>query len=134
MQLRIPGPTPCPDEALQAMTRQMINHRGKDFGELIWDITANLKELFQTKDDVFILTCSGTGGMEAAIVNTLSPGDKVLAVSNDAFGDRFADIATQFGTEVKRLTFEWGHHVDPQAVRQAPREDPAIKAVLVTHN
>jgi aspartate aminotransferase-like enzyme len=92
MQLRIPGPTPCPDKVLQAMTRQMINHRGKDFAEIIHDLTARLQELFQTKDDVFILTCSGTGGMEAAIVNTLSPGDKVLAVSNGAFGDRFADI------------------------------------------
>jgi aspartate aminotransferase-like enzyme len=134
MQLRIPGPTPCPDKVLQAMTRQMINHRGKDFAEIIHDLTARLQELFQTKDDVFILTCSGTGGMEAAIVNTLSPGDKVLAVSNGAFGDRFADIAAQFGAEVKRLPFEWGHPVDPQAVRQALREDPVIKAVLVTHN
>ncbi|MFC1968011.1 pyridoxal-phosphate-dependent aminotransferase family protein [Chloroflexota bacterium] len=134
MQLRIPGPTPCPDEVLQAMTKQMINHRSKDFIAVIQDLTARLKEMFQTKGDVFILTCSGTGGMEAAIVNTLSPGDKVLAVSNGFFGDRFAGIAEQFGAEVKRLPFEWGHAADPQAVGQALKADPAIKAVLVTHN
>lgn len=134
MHLRIPGPTPCPAEVLQAMTKQMINHRGKDFDVLIRDLTARLKEMFQTKGDVFILTCSGTGGMEAAIVNTLSPGDRVLAVSNGFFGDRFADIAEQFGAEVKRLSFEWGRAVDPQAVGQALKADPAIKAVLVTHN
>jgi aspartate aminotransferase-like enzyme len=79
-QLRIPGPTPCPKEVLQAMSRQMINHRGPQFTQLLNDVTAKLKELFQTKADVFLLTGSGTGGLEAAIVNTLSPGDKVLSV------------------------------------------------------
>lgn len=134
MQLRIPGPTPCPDEVLQAMTRQMINHRGKEFGELLHHITDQLKGLFQTKGDVLILTASGTGGMEAAVANTLSPGDKVLSVSSGAFGDRFADIAEQFGAEVTRLCFEWGSAADPGAVRQALKADPSIKAVLVTHN
>ncbi|HEX75538.1 MAG TPA: alanine--glyoxylate aminotransferase family protein [Dehalococcoidia bacterium] len=134
MQLRIPGPTPCPPEVLQAMSRQMINHRGKEFGELIHSVTAKLKDLFQTKNDVFLLTASGTGGMEAAIVNTLSSGDRVLAVSNGFFGERFADIAECYGAEVKRLSFEWGEPVDPEAVRQALKADPEIKAVLVTHN
>ena len=87
MQLRIPGPTPCPQEVLQAMSRQMINHRGKEFGDMINRITVKLKELFQTKNDLYILTGSGTGSMEAAIVNMISPGDKVLSVSNGVFGN-----------------------------------------------
>ncbi len=134
MQLRIPGPTPCPEEVLQAQARQMINHRGKEFDAIIHRLTDKLKGLFQTKEDVFILTCSGTGGMEAVVVNTLSPGDKVLAVCNGFFGDRFADIAEQYGAEVKRLQFEWGTPVDPDSVRQTLRANPAVKAVLVTHN
>ena len=134
MQLRIPGPTPCPPEVLQAVSRQMINHRGKEFGELIYSVTAKLKELFQTKNDVFLLTGSGTGGMEAAVVNTLSPGDKVLAVSNGFFGERFADIAEAYGADVKRLSFDWGKPADPEAVRQALKADAGITTVLVTHN
>jgi len=134
MQLRIPGPTPCPPEVLQAMSKQMINHRGKEFSELIHDITAKLKQVFQTKADVLLLTASGTGGMEAAIVNTLSPGDKVLSTSNGVFGDRFAEIAELYGAEVKRLNFEWGKPADPDVIRQALKADRKIKAVLATHN
>jgi len=132
-QLRIPGPTPCPKEVLQAMSRQMINHRGPQFTQLLNDVTAKLKELFQTKADVFLLTGSGTGGLEAAIVNTLSPGDKVLSVSIGVFGERFASIAQQFGAEVVPLKFEWGKAADADAVSQALKKEPKIKAVLVTH-
>jgi aspartate aminotransferase-like enzyme len=132
--LRIPGPTPLPDKVLQAMTRQMINHRGAEFGQILNDVTAKLKQLFQTKTDVFLLTGSGTGGLEAAIVNTLSPGDKVLSVSIGVFGERFAAIAQQFGAEVIPLRFEWGKAADADAVRQALGAEPKIKAVLVTHN
>jgi len=134
MQLRIPGPTPIPEEILQTMTRQMINHRGPQFAEMIHKATDILKAMFQTKGDVFLLTCSGTGGMEAAIVNTLSPGDKVLVVANGFFGERFADIAELFGAQVERLRFDWGQAVDPQEVRRALSQDTGIKAVLVTHN
>ena len=133
-KLRIPGPTPCPKEVLQAMTKQMINHRGNEFEQILNGVTAKLKQLFQTKNDVFLLTGSGTGGLEAAIVNTLSPGDKVLSVSIGVFGERFAAIAGQFGAEVIPLRFEWGKPADADAVRQALQAEPAIKAVLVTHN
>jgi aspartate aminotransferase-like enzyme len=133
-QLRIPGPTPCPKEVLQAMSRQMINHRGPQFAQMLNDVTAKLKEVFQTKEDVFLLTGSGTGGLEAAIVNTLSPGDKVLSVSIGVFGERFASIAQQFGAEVVPLRFEWGKAADADAVREALKKEPGIKAVLVTHN
>ena len=132
--LRIPGPTPCPADVLQAMTKQMINHRGEEFRQILTRVTANLKELFQTKGDVFLLTSSGTGGLEAAIVNTLSPGDKVLSVSNGVFGERFTTIAQRFGAETMPLRFEWGKPAEADAIRQALQAEPKIKAVLVTHN
>lgn len=134
MQLRIPGPTPCPPETLQAASRQMINHRGKEFGQLLQSVTVRLKQIFQTKGDVFVLSCAGTGGLEAAIVNTLSPGNEILACPCGVFGDRFADIAEQYGAKVNRLNFEWGTPAKPEAIRQALRANTNIKAVLVTHN
>jgi aspartate aminotransferase-like enzyme len=134
VSLRIPGPTPCPDEVLRVMSKQMINHRGKEFAKLIEEVTARLKLLFQTEGDVLILTSSGTGAMEAALVNSLSPGDRVLSLSNGVFGDRFANMAERFGAEVTRVRFEWGKAVDPDAADKALAQDPRIKAVLVTHN
>ncbi len=133
-QLRIPGPTPCPNEILQAMTKQMINHRGPEFGQIVNGVTAKLKQLFQTTNDVFLLTGSGTGGLEAAIVNTLSPGDKALSISIGVFGERFATIAEQFGAEVIPLKFEWGKAADIDSIRRALETEPEIRAVLVTHN
>ncbi|MFC2006789.1 pyridoxal-phosphate-dependent aminotransferase family protein [Chloroflexota bacterium] len=132
--LRIPGPTPCPPEVLQAMGRQMINHRGSQFSTILNDVTDKLKGLFQTKNDIFLLTGSGTGGMEAAIVNTLSPGDKVLAISIGVFGERFINIAQSFGTQVIPLRAEWGKAADINIIRQSLKAEPEIKAVLVTHN
>ena len=133
-QLRIPGPTPVPPQILETMNRQMINHRGKEFGQIMTGITAKLKEVFQTKGDVYVLTGSGTGGMEAAVVNVTSPGDKVLAASCGAFGDRFADIAKTYGADVVKLDFEWGQPVDPDKLRSALKANPQVKTVLVTHN
>jgi aspartate aminotransferase-like enzyme len=112
----------------------MINHRGPEFEQILHGVTDKLKQLFQTKGDVFLLTGSGTGGLEAAIVNTLSPGDKVLSVSIGVFGERFASIASQFGAEVIPLSFEWGKAADVDSVRQALNNEPKIKAVLFTHN
>ena len=133
-QLRIPGPTPCPPEVLQAMGWPMINHRGPEYKQMIHDVTAKMKQVFQTGNDLYILTGSGTGGLEAAVVNTLSPGDKVLSVSIGAFGDRWTAITEQFGAEVIHLNYEWGQAADPDDVKQAIRANPDIKAVLVTHN
>ena len=134
MNLRIPGPTPCPPEVLAAMGGQMVNHRGPEFAALLTKVTGLLKEFFQTSNDVLILTTSGTGSMEAAIVNTLSPGDRALSVIIGNFGERFAEIARTYGADVVQLEFEWGTAADPEAIRQALRNDPSIKAVLVTHN
>ncbi|MEE9198861.1 MAG: alanine--glyoxylate aminotransferase family protein [Dehalococcoidia bacterium] len=132
--LRIPGPTPVPQEVLQAAAGQMINHRGPDFKELIGRITARLKGFFQTENDLLVFTSSGTGAMEASIVNTLSPGDRVLAIIIGAFGERYAAIARALGAEVVPLSFPFGQAADPDQVRKALEQDITIKAVLVTHN
>lgn len=132
--LRTPGPTPVPDDIVAAMSEPMINHRGPEFFDLIIEATEKLKQVFMTQNGLYILTASGTGALEAAIVNTLSPGDKVLGISAGSFGDRFCDAAEAYGAAVQRLSFEWGEPVDPQAIRQALRDNPEIKAVLITHN
>ena len=113
----------------------MVNHRGEEFKALLLRVSEGMKPFFGTSADVIMLTCAGTGGLEAAIVNTLSPGDPVLAVTIGAFGDRFAKIAEVYGAAVTRLDVEWGEAATPAEVRDGPR--PAIaglKAVLLTHN
>jgi aspartate aminotransferase-like enzyme len=134
LNLRIPGPTPVPDDILAAVGRPMINHRGKEFAGIVQRASAALKEFFLTKQDVMILSASGTGGLEAAVVNTLSPGDNVLAVSIGSFGERFAMIAETYGAEITMLPYEWGQAAHGDDVRHALKENPSIKAVLVTHN
>ncbi len=134
VNLRIPGPTPCPDDVLQAMSRQMINHRGPEFAEIIGRITTGLQTLFETKNDVLTLTSAGTGAIEAAVVNTLSPGDRALVVSIGVFGDRFADVAQTYGVQVEKLSFEQGTAADPAQISEALKKDGSFKAVMVTHN
>lgn len=134
--LMIPGPTPVAQPVLRACSKPMINHRGPEFAQLQDECNRGLQAAFKTKNDILTLTCSGTGAMEAAVVNTLSPGDKVLCLSIGAFGDRFAQIAQTFGAQVERLDFEWGAAVDEKKVAARLKKDSAgeIKAVLVTHN
>lgn len=134
VNLRIPGPTPCPDDVLQAMSRQMINHRGPEFAEIINRITDGLKTMFETKNDVLTLTSAGTGAMESAVVNTFSPGDHVLVVSIGVFGNRFADICRTYGVQPDVVEFEMGTAADPAQVADALKKDASYKAVLVTHN
>jgi aspartate aminotransferase-like enzyme len=132
--LRTPGPTPVPEDIVAAMSEPMINHRGPEFLDLISEVTHKLKQVFMTRNDLYILTASGTGALEAGIVNTLSPGDQVLGVSAGAFGDRFCDCAEAFGARVKRVNIEWGDPIDPELVRRELKSNPEIKAVQVTHN
>ena len=134
LNLRLPGPIPVPEDILETMSRPMINHRGPQFAEMLYRVTDRLKRVFRTDGDVFVLTSSGTGAMEAAIVNTLSPGDRVLCASMGYFGDRFGEIASRYGADVRMLSFDPGAAVDPDAVRSALEGDPDVKAVLVTHN
>jgi aspartate aminotransferase-like enzyme len=116
------------------MAGQMINHRGPEFASLQERVLAGVKEVFQTSGDVMILTCAGTGGLEAAVVNTLSPGENVLSVSIGAFGDRLASIAAAYGADVVRETVEWGRAAEPAQVESWLREHPEVTAVLITHN
>ncbi|MBT3943041.1 MAG: alanine--glyoxylate aminotransferase family protein [Chloroflexi bacterium] len=134
MNLRIPGPVPLPEEVLEITGRQMINHRGPEFAEIIDRMTTNFKKVLGTQGRAYFLTASGTGSMEAAVVNTLSPGDRVLSVSIGSFGNRFGDIAEAYGAEVTRIEFEWGTAADPEKVRETIRSMPDCAAVVVTHN
>ncbi len=132
--LRIPGPTPIPNEVREAQSAPMIDHRGTEFGEMLREISGVIAELIGTRNEVLLLTASGTGGMEAAIVNTLSPGDRVLSVSIGSFGDRFAKIAELYGAAVDRLEVEWGEAADPAALARVLSERDPYRAVLLTHN
>ena len=132
--LRIPGPTPIPEEVRQAQSAPMIDHRGAEFAEMQAEIVSGLATLIGTSGDVVLLTGSGSGAMEAAIVNSLSPGDRVLAVIIGGFGDRFADIAQAFGADVDRFEVEWGEAADPAALAAHLAGQPPYRAVLLTHN
>jgi aspartate aminotransferase-like enzyme len=134
MNLRIPGPTPLPPEVVKAMQRPMINHRGAEFVALQKKIIAGLQQVFQTSNDLFILPASGTGGLEAALVNVISPGNRVLAAIAGAFGLRFAEIAEAFGARVERLIFTEGTAIDPERVAASLRAAPDTRVVLLTHN
>ncbi|MDP2598339.1 MAG: alanine--glyoxylate aminotransferase family protein [Candidatus Liptonbacteria bacterium] len=134
MRLRIPGPTECPQEVLEAMGKQMINHRGPEFAELMSGITERLKTVFQTENDILTLTCSGTGGLEAAIVNFLSLGEKILATTVGNFGNRFAEIARRHGAETIVLAKPWGEDVTPEELDEELRNNSDVSAVLITHN
>lgn len=134
MNLRIPGPTPCPEDVLLAGAQQMIDHRGPEFNDLINRIHSGLQTVFQTKNQIAILTTSGTGAMEGAIVNTLSPGDRVLSISIGVFGDRFAQIAEAYGADVIKPKITYGEAADPEEIGKALKADASIKAVLITHN
>ncbi|MGH7255139.1 MAG: pyridoxal-phosphate-dependent aminotransferase family protein [Nitrospirales bacterium] len=129
--LLAPGPTPVPPEVLLAMARPIIHHRAPEFAELFGQVRADLKWLYQTRQDVLILASSGTGGMEGAVSNFLNIGDKALVVNGGKFGERWGKIAKTFGAQVTELKVEWGRAVDPQAVADALKKDPSIKAVYV---
>lgn len=138
VNLRIPGPTPLPERVREAGARQMVNHRGPEFRELIGRVVGRLKTAFATDNDILILTASGTGALEAVVVNHLSPGDAVLAVSIGSFGDRFAKIATTYGADVTKMDVEWGRAADPDEVARALRtmagDGRPARAILLTHN
>lgn len=134
--LLLPGPTPVPERVVRAMSRPLVNHRGPEFKEIITGVTAGIKKIYRTEHHVLIYPASGTGGLEAAVVNFISPGDRVLAISIGVFGDRFAEIAAKFGARVEKLDFPWGSAADPQQVREILQKDSGhqIKAILVTQN
>jgi aspartate aminotransferase-like enzyme len=114
----------------------MMNHRGPEFAGMLERITSGLRLFFGTANEIVLLTAAGTGGLEAAIVNALSPGDPVLAVTIGAFGERFAKIAQVYGAAVTRLETEWGRAAEPDDLRRTLAEAPAggYRAILATHN
>ncbi|MDP6606218.1 MAG: alanine--glyoxylate aminotransferase family protein [Dehalococcoidia bacterium] len=132
--LRIPGPTPVPSEVAQAGTAEMINHRGPEFAVLLERITDRAKRVYQTDDFLAVLSASGTGGMEAAVSNHISPGDHVLVVTVGVFGERFTQLVQAYGGEPTELSFEYGTAADANRVDKALAADPDIRAVLFTHN
>ena len=134
--LMIPGPTPVPENVLLALAKHPIGHRSGEFSAIMADVTANLKWLHQTQNDVLMLTVSGTGAMEAGIINFFSPGDRVLVVHNGKFGERWAEVAKAFALDVQEVTAPWGQPIDPNDVKSALAADTAkaIKGVIITHS
>ena len=133
-QLRIPGPTPLPERVVRSMNRPMIDHRGPEFAAILAEITAGARRVFKTENDLLLLTSSGTGGLESAVANLVSPGDEVIAALCGNFGERFAALAAAYGADVVRLEFEWGQPVDPDDLAVVLQRHPKAQVVLLTHN
>jgi alanine-glyoxylate transaminase/serine-glyoxylate transaminase/serine-pyruvate transaminase len=134
--LQIPGPTNVPDRVLRALSRPTIDHRGPEFARLTLEIEEGLKPVFKTSAPIVIYPASGTGAWEAALVNTLSPGDKLLSFETGYFATLWRDLAVRLGVEVEFVPGDWRHGVDPAGVEARLAEDRRheIKAVMVVHN
>ena len=129
--LMTPGPTPVPPEVLAAGAAPVIHHRGPDFRELMLRTLARLQEVCRTRNDVLLFTASGSGAFESAIVNLLSPGERVLVVTAGAFGDRWSALAAAYGADVHELRYAWGETPRPEDLRTRVEETGAELAVLV---
>lgn len=132
VRLLTPGPTPVPSEALLSMAEPIIHHRTPEFRKILGEAEEGLKYLFQTKNGVLIFASSGTGAMEGAVVNLLSPGDKALVVQGGKFGERWAEICSAYGIETVLIDVEWGKTVEPAVIDRRLEEVPEIKAVFTT--
>ena len=126
-----PGPVPVPSEVLVEMAKPIIHHRTAEFENIFEEVRNGLKYIYQTKEEVFVLASSGTGAMEAAIVNTLSNGDKVLVVNGGKFGERWGKISKAYGLEVEEIVVKWGTAVDPRLIKETLDNDSSIRAVLI---
>ena len=134
MNLRLPGPTPVPPEVVKAGSADMINHRGPEFAALIEATTEGVRRVYATTNDLFILSASGSGGMEAAVVNHVHPDEQVLVVTIGVFGQRFVQICEAFGARPTELAFEFGTAADVNQIDEALQANPNIRTVLITHN
>lgn len=134
VNLRIPGPTAVPVEVAEAGAAPMINHRGPEFAAMAARTTEGVKKVYQTRNDVVTLSASGTGAMEAAVVNLMSPGEEVLVVSIGEFGDRFINLVQIYGGNLTQLKFEPGLAADVNQIEDTLKKHPNIKMVFVTHN
>lgn len=131
-RLMTPGPAPVPEDVLLELARPVIHHRSAEAKQVITEVTADLKDVFQTKNDVMILTASGTGAMEAAAVNTVPPGGKALVLSAGYFAARWGNICKAYGINAVHLETEWGRPVDPARVEEALRQHPDTVCVMGT--
>ncbi|NJK73531.1 MAG: alanine--glyoxylate aminotransferase family protein [Oscillatoriales cyanobacterium RU_3_3] len=136
LMLMIPGPTPVPEAVLLAMAKHPMGHRSKEFDAIFAECTENLKWLHQTSSDVLSLTASGTGAMEAGIINFLSAGDRVLVGNNGKFGERWAEVAVAYGLNAEVIKAEWGQPLDPELFREKLEADTEkqIKAVIIVQS
>ncbi|MCD6231586.1 alanine--glyoxylate aminotransferase family protein [Candidatus Aerophobetes bacterium] len=129
-RLLTPGPTSLPPQVRIAAAKEIIHHRSDEFLKVFQEVREGLKSIFQTRNEVLIFTCSGTGVMEAVIVNLLSPKDKILVIKGGKFGERWADIGASFGLQVTGIDVEWGRVVDPNLIEKELSRDSQIKAVF----
>ncbi len=130
--LMTPGPTPVPEDIRLEMAKPIIHHRTKEYQAIFKDVTEGLRKVFKTSNDVYTFTSSGTGAMEASIVNVLSPGDKIIVVRGGKFGERFGDIAKAYGVEVIPIDIEWGNAPSPDVIKDTLKNNPAVKGVYTT--
>jgi len=127
-----PGPTQVPPSICEVLSRPIIHHRTPQFQNFLREAVEGLKYVFQTKNDVYILASSGTGGMEAAVCNLVSPGDKVITVEGGKFGERWTELCKAFGAQVNVVEVPWGKAVEAHQIQELLKADPSIKAVFVT--
>jgi len=127
-----PGPTPVPENVLAAAAEPIIHHRTPEFSEIFMQTVEGLKYVFQTDQDVFVLTSSGSGAMETAVVNTLSPGDKVITLNGGKFGERWGKICRAYGVEVREVVLEWGEPFSKEQLAGELKAQPETKAVFTT--
>ncbi len=128
-----PGPTPIPDFVREALSRPIIHHRTPQFQAILKEAIEGLKYVFQTDRDVFIIASSGTGAMESAVANLISPGDKVIVVEGGKFGERWREICQCYGAEVISVAIEWGRAVRAEEIEESLKRHPDTKAVFITH-
>ncbi len=131
-RLMTPGPVIVPPEALLAMARPIIHHRTEVFEKMMTEVREGLRYVFQTENEVFILSSSSTGAMESSIVNLLSPGDRALVIGGGKFGERWAELCSAYNTDFNFIDVEWGKSVEIQQVAEKLSSDPSIKCVYAT--
>jgi len=130
--LMTPGPTPVPEDVRAEMAKPIIHHRTKEYQAIFKDVTEGLQKIYKTSNDVYTFTSSGTGAMEASIVNVLSAGDKIIVVRGGKFGERFGEIATAYGVEVIPVDVAWGSGPKPEVIEETLKKNPGVKAVYTT--
>lgn len=133
-RLFTPGPTEIPEAVRAAASRPMPYHRGPEFKKIFLETLDQLKYFFQTQQEVLVLTCSGTGGMEACVANLFSPGERVVAIEGGKFGERWAEISRAYGLEVISMAIEWGQSPDPGELKKVLQQAGRVAAVFCTHS